>query len=65
MLKTLLLCIVCSFLLLVDGYSDRALADQIVNLPGTESLQFSFKQFSGYFDIPGKNGQITKHVHYW
>lgn len=47
------------------AYTPAALADQITNLPGAEKLALSFNQFSGYLDIPGTTGALTKHMHYW
>lgn len=41
-------------------YTDRALEDEIVSLPGAEALDFSFRQFSGMLDISS-----SKHIHYW
>lgn len=41
-------------------YTPEALAAQIFDLPGTEDLDFSFNQFSGYVKING-----TKNLHYW
>lgn len=46
-------------------YTPEALADQVVNLPGTEGLDIKFNQFSGYLDIPGTSGSLSKHMHYW
>jgi hypothetical protein len=43
----------------------EALADKIVNLPGTEKLDVNFNQYSGYLAIPGTTGELTKHMHYW
>lgn len=43
-----------------EGYTPEALADQIIDLPGTEHLEFSFNQFSGYVKISD-----TKNMHYW
>jgi hypothetical protein len=40
----ILLCII----LYVHGYTQAALSDQIVNLPGAEALSLNFNQFSGY-----------------
>ncbi len=37
---------------LVGAYTPEALADQVVNLPGTEALDVTFNQFSGY--VKGK-----------
>ena len=40
-----LLFIICGFLLSMGhAYTDRAIEDQIVNLPGTESLNVTFNQ---------------------
>lgn len=41
-------------------YTPEALADQVVNLPGAENLDFNFNQFSGYLKVNG-----TKNMHYW
>lgn len=41
-------------------YTQDALNDQIVNLPGAENLQVNFNQFSGYLTVAG-----SKHMHYW
>lgn len=46
-------------------YSAEALADQVVDLPGAENLKIPFNQFSGYLDIPGTSGSLTKKMHYW
>ena len=50
----------CSTLALVSGYTDEALADQVVNLPGAEKLDIPFNQFSGYLTVDG-----SKQMHYW
>lgn len=34
------------------AYSDRALEDQITNLPGAENLEIDFNQFSGVSHYP-------------
>jgi len=47
-------------LLSAADYTPEALADEVKNLPGAESLDFSFRQFSGYLSISD-----TKHLHYW
>ena len=47
------------------AYTPEALADQVTALPGSENLDISFNQFSGYLDIPGGNGELSKHMHYW
>lgn len=56
--------VLLSFLLAVSAvtadYTPEALADEIKNLPGAESLAFNFRQFSGYLSITG-----TKNLHYW
>ena len=41
-------------------YTPEALADQVVNLPGTEALDITFNQFSGYV-----KASDTKNLHYW
>jgi hypothetical protein len=46
-------------------YSSEALLDEVTNLPGAEGLDFSFKQFSGYLQIPGSDGTLSKNMHYW
>eukprot|EP01031_Cornospumella_fuschlensis_P045613 gene45613-55824_t len=66
MMKTMLsallaLCLVPA----ICAYTPEALADQITNLPGAENLQITFKQFSGYLDIPGTSAGDKKHMHYW
>lgn len=48
----------------VNAYSPDALADQVVNLPGSEGLSLTFNQFSGYLQIPGNSGN-SKNLHYW
>lgn len=49
----------------VAQYTPEALADQVVNLPGSENLDIKFNQFSGYLSIPGTTGQLSKKMHYW
>lgn len=49
----------------VSAYTDAALADQVQSLPGSETLDTVPTMFSGYLDIPGKDGTLTKHMHYW
>lgn len=44
----------------VSGYTEKALADQVTNLPGAENLDIPFNQFSGYLNI-----SETKQMHYW
>lgn len=44
----------------LGDYTPEALADQITGLPGTEGLDISFNQFSGYVKVNG-----TKNMHYW
>jgi len=41
-------------------YSEKALQDKIVKLPGL-NYQITFNQFSGYLDLVN----TTKHIHYW
>ena len=41
-------------------YTPEALADQVLNLPGTEALDIKFNQFSGFIKVNG-----TKNLHYW
>lgn len=36
-----------------QAYTNEALADQVLNLPGAEKLSFNFNQFSGYLAIDG------------
>jgi cathepsin A (carboxypeptidase C) len=43
-----------------ETYSTEALADEVLNLPGAENLEFSFRHFSGYLPI-----SETKRMHYW
>jgi hypothetical protein len=42
------------------GYTDAALKDQVVNLPGSENIDITFNQFSGYLAV-----NSTKQLHYW
>jgi carboxypeptidase C (cathepsin A) len=44
----------------LGDYTPEALADQIVNLPGTDGLDINFNQFSGYVKV-----SETKNLHYW
>jgi hypothetical protein len=59
---SLILLVVLSLILSVKALYD---ADEIVNLPGAEHLEISFKQYSGYLQIPGVSGALTKNMHYW
>lgn len=54
-----------SLLVSAQAYTDEAIADQVLNLPGTEGLDIQFNQFSGYLSIPGVSGALTKKMHYW
>ena len=47
-----------------NSYSSDGLADEILSLPGTSGLSFSFRQFSGYLSIPGTS-KHSKQMHYW
>jgi len=49
----------------VGDYLPAAVADKIINLPGAEALNVNFNQFSGYLNIPGSTGTLSKHMHYW
>ena len=42
------------------GYTDAALKDQVLNLPGSENIDVNFNQFSGYLTV-----NSTKQLHYW
>jgi carboxypeptidase C (cathepsin A) len=46
------------------AYTPEAEADRITNLPGSENLNITFNQFSGYLAIPGASGN-SKNMHYW
>ena len=59
---SLIAVLVISLLLSVHALFD---ADEITNLPGTENLEINFKQYSGYLQIAGVNGKLTKNMHYW
>jgi len=64
-MNLLLICLISLislFLSLVHGLYD---ADEIINLPGAENLILNFKQYSGYLQIPGVSGNLTKNMHYW
>ena len=53
---------------LTDCYTEDALRDRIINLPGTELLLTAkFNQFSGYLSVKGlmAQGEKTKNLHYW
>lgn len=50
----------CSGLAVASAYTNDALADQVVNLPGAENLDIPFNQFSGYLTVDG-----SKQMHYW
>jgi len=61
------LCFIVAFMLCVkiaNAYTDEAIADQIVNLPGIDPIkdQVKFNQFSGYLNI---NSNTGKRIHYW
>lgn len=66
-MQSSLLALIASLSLLSSslGYTESALEDKITNLPGTEALDIKFDQFSGYLSVPGTNGELTKHLHYW
>eukprot|EP01038_Epipyxis_sp_PR26KG_P013542 gene13542-18166_t len=49
----------------VGEYTPEALADQVISLPGADKLNIKFNQFSGYLSIPGTDGTLSKHMHYW
>lgn len=57
--------IAAAFTVASSEYTPEALADQVTNLPGAENLDITFNQFSGYLNIPGVNGNMTKFMHYW
>ena len=41
-------------------------ADAIISLPGwNPQYPLPSKQYSGYLDVPNKNGDKTVHLHYW
>jgi len=42
-------------------YTNEAINDQIIDLPGSDNGLFNFNQFSGYINLPG----TKKHIHYW
>jgi len=59
-----LVVIIAVFAVMARAYTDEAKADQILNLPGADKLNFNFNQFSGYLAIDGvKTG--SKKMHYW
>ena len=45
-------------------YLQEALNDKIGILPGSESLNVSFNQFSGYLAVQGREAK-SKNLHYW
>ena len=50
----------CLGVSVLADYTQEALNDQIVSLPGTEDLEINFKQFSGYLQVSD-----SKNLHYW
>lgn len=67
MLFLLSIVVLASVNVFVTAYTSEALADQIKpgSLPGAESLNITFNQFSGYLNIDGTSGSKTKFLHYW
>jgi carboxypeptidase C (cathepsin A) len=58
--------ILISLFLFVNVVCGLYLADEVINLPGTENLgPLNFRQFSGYLQILGVNGKLSKNMHYW
>ena len=64
-LLLLLLLLIGNFIHTIESYSAVALEDEITNLPGTEALTITFRQFSGYLKFPGSGTNNNKYVHYW
>lgn len=54
----------CRLQHVVICYSPEALNDKIGILPGSESLNVSFNQFSGYLAVQGGHTK-SKNLHYW
>ena len=52
---------------LTDCYTEDAVRDRIIKLPGAELLAANFNQFSGYLSVKGlmAQGEKTKNLHYW
>lgn len=48
-----------------NSYTTEALTDKIEKLPGTDTLDFKFNQFSGYLPVNGSGGNPSKYLHYW
>ena len=46
----------------VAAYTEQALLDQVVDLPGADGLDIQFNQFSGYLQV--ESGGV-KNMHYW
>ena len=46
----------------VSAYTEQALLDQVVDLPGTDGLDIQFNQFSGYLQV--ESGGLNN-MHYW
>jgi carboxypeptidase C (cathepsin A) len=58
--------ILISLFLFVNVVCGLYIDDEVINLPGTENLgPLNFRQFSGYLQIPGVNGKLSKNMHYW
>jgi cathepsin A (carboxypeptidase C) len=60
----MLLVLVLAAVVCAASYTDEALNDQIVKLPGSENLSINFNQFSGYLSL-ANDVSGTKHLHYW
>ncbi len=61
------LCFIIALILcnaIANAYTDQAIGDLIVNLPGIEPIKdlAKFNQFSGYLNINVTSG---KRIHYW
>jgi hypothetical protein len=51
-------------LAIAAAYTQDALDDMVVDLPGSDGMDLPFNHFSGYLDIEGKDGTLSKHMHY-
>ena len=54
------LLLISLFTAVTSSYTDEALADQVIQMPGL-AYEPAFNQFSGYIQLDG----TQKHIHYW
>lgn len=67
-LGSLVLLLPASLSLSVDNeikYTDAAISDQVLSLPGADALAITFNQFSGYIDVRAEKAERPAYMHYW